>query len=126
MLYTDECDSSPFGEPCVSVCDDDYMQAMRAEAYIFVFQLHRTLNTEEYYKIRLINNQHDYGTYISLSFRTESSDVYDKFNDDFPEHWDNEAITELLNSDVVVAYYEKYNPEHLQSLRNRQQNINAE
>lgn len=126
MLYTDECDTTPFGEPCVSVCDDDYMQAMRAEAYIFVRQMRRIMDAHGEFKIRLVNNSHDFGSYLSAMVYLGCEELVDAFDNEFPEYWDDIAINELLNSDDVVAYYEKHNPEHLQSLRNRQQNINAE
>lgn len=126
MLYTDECDPSPFGEPCVSVCDDDYMQAMRAEAYIFVRQMHRIMDAHGEFKIRLVNNSHDFGSYLSAMVYLGCEELVDAFDNEFPEYWDDDAITEILASKSIVSYYEKHNPEHLQSLRNRQQNINAE
>lgn len=126
MLYTDECDPSPFGEPCVSVCDDEYIRAMWTESRVFSRQMHRIMDKYGEFKIRLVSNPHDFGSYLSARVYLSNNEMLDAFDDEFPEYWDDIAINELLNSDDVVVYYEKHNPEHLQSLRNRQQNINAE
>ena len=126
-MYAHEFNPTPSCEPSVHCYYDDYFWLMSTEADIFVAQIYRQCKEFEWdLYINLISRKVGGDKFISAELTTDSIDALNAFNDRFPKYWDSLSISELLDNKSIVYYYGKHNPDHLQSLRNRQQNINAE
>lgn len=68
-------DTSPYGESCVCVGEDDYLPRARSEANRFLSQIRKHYGQEpgnSYLKIQ--QNPHDFGTYLSIEFYYDSED----------------------------------------------------
>ena len=62
-------DTSPYGEDCVCVGEDDYYPRAKKEANRFLAQMRKHYGVEpgnSYLEIK--KNPHDFGTYLSIEF----------------------------------------------------------
>ena len=66
-------DTSPYGEDCVCVGEDDYLPRAKKEANRFLAQIRKHYGQEpgsSYLDIK--KNPHDFGTYLSIEFYYEA------------------------------------------------------
>ena len=66
-------DTSPYGEDCVYLGEDDYLPRAKKEANRFLAQIRKHYGNEpgsSYLDIK--KNPHDFGTYLSIEFYYEA------------------------------------------------------
>ena len=66
-------DTTPYGEDCVCVGEDDYLRRAKAECNRFLAQIRKHYGQEpgnSYLDIK--KNPHDFGTYLSIEFYYEA------------------------------------------------------
>jgi len=92
-------DTSPYGEDCVCVGEDDYYSRAKAECNRFLAQIRKHYGQEpgkSYLEIK--KNRHDFGTYLSIEFYYDTDSIeegtygFDVEGDvkDVLESWDKE------------------------------------
>jgi len=73
-------DTSPYGEDCVCIGEDDYIRRAKEEGNRFIAQIRKHYGKEPGNSyLDLKKNPHDFGTYISIEFYfdTENSEEVD-------------------------------------------------
>ena len=93
-----ELGSCPVNETCISVSNDDYMPAMRAECKRYKTMLEKRfpdIPSEAYFKIG--TNQHDFGTYLDVRIifnenNEEASDFAYFVEDNLPTEWNDDSV----------------------------------
>lgn len=98
--------STPTGENCAQVGQDDYREQTRIEIKAYINQLSRLFTLPEGAKFVSKSNPHDFGTYheVNIEYPSDWDDeeelderiqkLYDIEND-IPEFWDDEAKKSL-------------------------------
>lgn len=104
-----ELSSAPYEEECVQVSSKiDYLQAQRAECYIFKRMLERQFPPPQGAYFSVKPNQHDFGTYYEVVVKYENEEgenfAYD-MEENIPAKWDDEALAEIAANEEIQAYH---------------------
>lgn len=99
----DEVDlgSTPTGEECVQVGEEDYYKWNRIELIAYVNQLKRQFpDMPRSLKFKISSNPHDFGTYHEVVVRFNADNEEDSnyawnMQNSLPEYWDETAKNEL-------------------------------
>jgi hypothetical protein len=94
--------SSPPGEECAQLGSDGYWSRANRECRAYIALLRRALGREpEDARLAIKENEHDFGTYLSVICHYESTNETSatyafRCESEGPEYWDDEARDELV------------------------------
>ena len=94
--------STPPGEACAGVGQDDYHERARPECRAYIGQLRRTFGPEPHgCRLYVASNPHDFGTYLSVNCEYDEEDeatveyAFRCEGEESPDLWDEQARREL-------------------------------
>ena len=91
-----EYDLTPYEEDCAQLGEEDYSERAKLEYTALTEQLIRQFGNPLEYDVwfKRASVPHDFGTYYELRiyFQEWDNNYMSKIDDDFPKHWDAEAL----------------------------------